>query len=79
MECNVQVAKWGHSLTIRLPAAVVSALECQVGKEIDITVAGSRDIRVSRKASALATLNALRFRGVMHADVKFDCDDVNAR
>lgn len=76
----MQVAKWGNSRAVRLPAAVVSALELQVGNEIDITVAGLRDIRVSRKASALDTLKALhRFRGVMPADFKFDRVDVNAR
>ena len=62
----MHAAKWGHSLTVRLPAAVVSALGLAVGNEIDITVAGLRDIRVSKKASALDTLEALRrFRGQM--------------
>jgi antitoxin MazE len=77
---KMQVAKWGNSLAVRLPAAVVAALELEVGDEIEITVAGLRDMRVSRKASALEALKALRrFRGVMPADFKFDRDGTNTR
>jgi antitoxin MazE len=76
----VQVAKWGNSLAVRLPASVVTALELEAGDEIEITVAGMRDMRVSRKASAVEALKALRrFRGVMPADFKFDRVDANAR
>lgn len=76
----MQVAKWGNSLAVRLPASVVTALELEVGDEIDITVAGLRDMRVSRKVGALEALKALRrFRGVMPADFKFDRDGTNTR
>jgi antitoxin MazE len=76
----MQVAKWGNSLAVRLPASVVTALELEAGDEIEITVAGLRDMRVSRKASALEALKVLRrFRGVMPADFKFDRDGTNTR
>lgn len=76
----MQVAKWGNSLAVRLPAAVVTALELEAGDEIEITVAGLRSMRVSRKESAQDAIKALRrFRGVMPADFKFDRDDVNTR
>ncbi len=76
----MQVAKWGNSLAVRLPASVVAALELEAGDEIEITVAGLRNMRVSRKESAQDALRALRrFRGVMPADFKFDRDDVNTR
>ena len=32
----MQVAKWGNILAIRLPAAVVEALELKAGDEIEI-------------------------------------------
>jgi hypothetical protein len=38
----MQVAKWGNSLAVRLPAAVVEALELREGEEIEIHVADSR-------------------------------------
>ena len=34
----MQVAKWGNSLAVRLPAAVVEALRLKEGDEIDIHV-----------------------------------------
>jgi antitoxin MazE len=80
MGFNMQVAKWGNSLAVRLPATVVAALELEPGDEIEITVAGMRAMQVSRKASALDALKALRkFRGVMPADFKFDRNDTNSR
>ena len=32
----MQVAKWGNSLAVRLPAAVVEALQLQEGDDIEI-------------------------------------------
>ncbi|MCZ2133967.1 MAG: AbrB/MazE/SpoVT family DNA-binding domain-containing protein [Burkholderiales bacterium] len=76
----MQVAKWGNSLAIRLPASVVAALELVPGDEIEITVMGAREMRVARKASSLEALKSLRrFRGAMPADFKFDRDDAAAR
>ena len=41
----MQVSKWGNSLAIRLPVAVVEALELKEGDDIEIRVAGSRELR----------------------------------
>jgi antitoxin MazE len=38
----MQVAKWGNSLAVRLPAAVVEALELKEGDDIEIRVADRR-------------------------------------
>jgi antitoxin MazE len=59
----MQVAKWGNSLAVRLPAAVVEALELKEGDQIEIRIAGERRFEVSRDQSvrrALARLRALR-------------------
>ena len=59
----MQVAKWGNSLAIRLPAAVVDALELKEGDQIEIRVAADREFEVSRDRSrqkALARLRKLR-------------------
>ena len=45
---HVQVAKRGNSLAVRLPAAVVEALELKEGDQIEILVAGDRAFAVSR-------------------------------
>ena len=59
----MQVAKWGNSLAVRLPAAVVEALDLKEGDQIEIRIAGAREFEVSRdqrKEKALARLRKLR-------------------
>ncbi|OAE97449.1 AbrB family transcriptional regulator [Bradyrhizobium centrolobii] len=74
------VAKWGNSLAVRLPAAVVDALELKEGDEIEIHVAGTRQFGVSRKPDRNELLRRLRtFRDRLPADFKFDRDEANAR
>ena len=76
----MQVAKWGNSLAIRLPAAVVEALRLKEGDEIDIHIAGARDFGVARKPSRQDLLNRLRaYRGRLPRDFKFDREEANAR
>jgi antitoxin MazE len=80
MEKSVQVAKWGNSLAVRLPAAVVDALELKEGDEIEIHVADEREFGVSRKPGREELVKRLRtFRGRLPADFKFDRDEANAR
>ncbi len=45
----MQVAKWGNSLAVRLPAVVVEALELKEGDEIEIHIADTRVFSVARK------------------------------
>jgi antitoxin MazE len=69
----MQVAKWGNSLAVRLPAAVVEALTLKEGDEIEIQVAGIRTFEVIRKPDAFELLERLRrFRGRLPADFCFD-------
>jgi antitoxin MazE len=44
----MRVSKWGNSLAIRLPAAIVELLELKEGDEIEIAVADIRRFNVSR-------------------------------
>jgi antitoxin MazE len=74
------VAKWGNSLAIRLPAAVVEALELKEGDDVEIRIADKHLLGVSRKPGRDALLKRLRaFRGRLPADFRFDRDGVNAR
>jgi len=56
----MQVSKWGNSLAIRLPAAVVEALKLKEGDDIEIRVAGRRELKVSRDKSRQRALETLR-------------------
>jgi len=56
----MQVAKWGNSLAVRLPAAVVEALDLKEGDEIEISVARKRDFRVAHDPENLRSSNSAR-------------------
>jgi antitoxin MazE len=45
----MQVAKWGNSLAIRIPASVVEALGLKEGDDVEIHVAGRPTFGVARK------------------------------
>ncbi len=76
----MQVAKWGNSLAIRLPAAVVEALELKPGDEVDVHVADARELGIARKPGREELLKRLRaFRGRLPRDFKFDREEANAR
>ncbi|VFR23941.1 Programmed cell death antitoxin MazE like [plant metagenome] len=76
----MQVAKWGNSLAVRLPAALVEALELREGDDIEIVVDDPRTFAVRKKPGADALLERLRaFRGKLPADFRFSRDEANAR
>ena len=76
----MQVAKWGNSLAIRLPAVVVEALKLKEGDDIEIHVADERAFAIARKPGRAELLKRLRaFRGRLPADFKFDREEANAR
>jgi antitoxin MazE len=76
----MQVAKWGNSLAIRLPASVVEALQLQEGDDIEVVIDTPRTFAVRKKPGAQALLESLRhLRGKLPADFKFSRDDANER
>ena len=76
----MQVSKWGNSLAIRLPAAVVEALGLREGDDVILHAAGARILEIEKAPSAKALLARLRkFRGRLPRDFKFDRLETNAR
>ncbi|MBI3561955.1 MAG: AbrB/MazE/SpoVT family DNA-binding domain-containing protein [Gammaproteobacteria bacterium] len=74
----MQVSKWGNSLAVRLPAAVVEALNLKEGEEIDLHVVGVRSFEVSKKPEIKVLLARLRqFRGRLPANFHFDRLEAN--
>jgi antitoxin MazE len=76
----MRVAKWGNSLAIRLPSAVVDALELKEGDEVEVRVAGSRAFDVDRDKSrerAMERIRAARWK--LPPDWKFDREEANSR
>jgi antitoxin MazE len=76
----VQVAKWGSSLAIRIPAAVAEALELKAGDEVEVHVEGARKFALRRKPGREDLLKRLRaMRGRLPADFVFDRDAAHER
>jgi len=76
----MQVSKWGNSLAIRLPAAVVEALELKEGDQIEVRVAGSKEFEVARDKSRQDALDRLKkLQWHLPADFKFDREELYDR
>ncbi|CAM5433029.1 AbrB/MazE/SpoVT family DNA-binding domain-containing protein [Rhodanobacter lindaniclasticus] len=76
----MQVSKWGNSLAIRLPAAVVDALQLRDGDDIEVRVAGARVFEVKKEPGRQELLQRLRkFRGRLPAGFVFERDAVHGR
>jgi antitoxin MazE len=77
---TMKVAKWGNSLAIRLPAAVVEIMDLKEGDDIDVRVAGTGALEIERSKGLEDMLARLRkFRGIVPRDFKFDRLEANAR
>lgn len=69
----MQISKWGNSLAVRLPAAVVEALGLKEGDDVEIHAAGGRAFEIKKTPGSRELLNRLRkYRGRLPADFKFD-------
>lgn len=76
----MQVSKWGNSLAVRLPAALVETLKLKDGDDIEIAVASKKRFEVSKKMSVEETLAGLRkFRGRLSTGFKFNREEANSR
>jgi antitoxin MazE len=69
----MQVSRWGNSLAVRLPAAVVEALDLKEGESIELHVIDARSLEVQKKPTNKALVARLRkFRGRLPADFKWN-------
>ena len=76
----MQVGKWGNSLAVRLPAAVVELLGLKEGDEVEIEIAGDRTLRVERDRTREAALERLRaLRRPLPPGFRFSRDEANER
>ena len=76
----MQVAKWGNSLAVRLPASVVEALGLKEGDDIEIHAHPSGAFSISKKPTVSERIERLRkYRGRLPADFKFDRESPGAR
>jgi len=76
----MQISKWGNSLAVRLPSAVVDALGLKEGDQIEIRIVGKRIFQVGRDESRQRALARLRkLQRPLPAGFVFDREEANAR
>jgi antitoxin MazE len=76
----MRVSKWGNSLAVRLPAAVVDALELKEGDQIEVRIAGPREFEITRDRSREEAIERLRkLRRTLPAGFRFDRTAANER
>ena len=76
----MQVERWGDSLAVRLPAAVIEALQLKEGDEVEIDLAKDRTLLVGRdrtREDALARLRTLDW--TPPPGVRLSRDEANER
>jgi antitoxin MazE len=76
----MRVSKWGNSLAVRLPKALVSELGLKDGDEVALQRGGQGQLDVTRlEARAAAVARMKNMRLPIPADYKFDRDEANSR
>ena len=75
----MQVAKWGNSLAVRLPAELVRELGLKEGDQIDL-IRDDEAVKVLRQPRAEEVLAGLRrFRGSLSANERLNRDEAHER
>ena len=82
----MQVAKWGNSLGVRLPMALVHQLGISEGDEINVVPMPKRNksdvptVQVSREPTRQELIESMRkYRGYWPLGAKFDREEANSR
>ncbi len=76
----MRVSKWGNSLGVRLPRALVNALGLKPGDELEVVEARPSRIVVRRDDSRTQAVDRMRARAWPVPDgYAFDRDEANAR
>ena len=77
----MKVAKWGNSLAVRLPKAIVDVMGLREGDDVQLALTRDPDYDAEAKAERLKWLKAMRrkYGGRLPADYKFDRQDAIRR
>jgi antitoxin MazE len=76
----MRIAKWGNSLAVRLPKALVDELHLAPGDELSIVAASKNEIVVEKRDRRAEFLKAMeQFNWPTPEGYKFDRDEANER
>ncbi|HZZ61252.1 MAG TPA: AbrB/MazE/SpoVT family DNA-binding domain-containing protein [Roseiarcus sp.] len=76
----MHIAKWGNSLAVRLPKALVQSMGLKAGDEVDLTRLSDRKIgvrKIDRRAQFLDEM--AQFNWPLPEGYKFDREEANKR
>jgi antitoxin MazE len=80
MEDSMIVSKWGNSLAVRLPKALVEEMGLVEGDDVNLARAGIRDIaieKIERRKSALERLSQMNLK--LPEGYTFNREEANER
>ena len=76
----MKVSRWGNSLALRLPKAIVEALELAEGDSVELHIVGTASFGVAKaKTSKELFARLRRFRGRLPADFIFAREEAHER
>ena len=76
----MRVSRWGNSLAVRLPRALVNDLGLKVGDRLEVVSANPGRLAVARDESRLRAVERMRARALpIPDDYAFDREEANAR
>jgi antitoxin MazE len=76
----MHVAKWGNSLAVRLPKALVDELHLAPGDELEVVSANRKEIVVEKRDRRAEFLKAIaEFNWPLPKGYKFDREEANKR
>lgn len=76
----MQVAKWGNSLAVRIPAELARSLGIAEGDDIQLRAAEDGAVEIAKDAQWVEALARIReLARPLPADYRFDREEANAR
>ena len=76
----MQVARWGNSLAVRIPASVVEVMKLREGDEIVVRIAPNDTFELSRLPTPEEVLARIRnYRGRLPKDFRFSRQEAHER
>ena len=69
----MQISKWGNSLAVRLPKALVEELGLKEGDEVELVARTARVLEIEKRFAAEKLLSRMaKYRGSLPAGYKFN-------
>lgn len=76
----MQIAKWGNSLAVRLPAKLIEQLGLKEGDDIELVANADGSLAVLRQKSADELFEQIKkFQGRLSNSYKFEREEANSR